>query len=175
MIYANIPYNKEKNLGVAYNQFMKLLKDDDWAVFIDSDAMFLDTNFMAQIERYIKNYPDCTIFTAKTNRVGNKAQLYGSWEGDSIRTHKQVAEEVKYMDTVTDVTSTRQHLSGVVIVLKKSTWKKLGGFKENGIIGIDTDFTIRAYKKGEKILVMDGVYVYHWYRGGDRKNIKHLL
>ena len=82
MIYTNIPYTPSEygtNLGYAYNKFMELLpNDDDWACFLDHDAMFTTSNWYHQLETIIKNNPDVGAFGARTNRVANTFQLVGN-------------------------------------------------------------------------------------------------
>ena len=54
-----------------------------------------------------------------------------------------------------------------------------GGFNEKGMLGIDNEFYFKALSQNKLIYRMDGVYVYHWYRGGDFsrsiESKKHLL
>ena len=71
-IYTLIPYDLEKNLGGAYNKFMDLLEDDDWAVFLDHDAMFTTTDWMKTIQETITQNPEYGFFTCLTNRIGSE-------------------------------------------------------------------------------------------------------
>jgi GT2 family glycosyltransferase len=54
--------------------------------------------------------------------------------------------------------------SGTLILVRKSTWKTIGGFKQDGFLGIDDDFRSRLHKHDIQFAIMDGVYLYHWYR-----------
>ena len=54
--------------------------------------------------------------------------------------------------------------SGTLILVKKKTWSKIGGFKEEGFLEVDDDFRKRLSDNKIKFAIMDGVYVYHWYR-----------
>lgn len=177
MIFYNIPWSTEKNIGKAYNAFMELLKnDDDFACFIDADAVFTTYAFGKQIEEITKAYPECGLFTAMTNRVGSEYQVVkGQWNNDDMKVHREIGETrfVSVYDGCEDI-SNRQPFSGVLILIRKSTWKTLGKFKESGMLGIDTDIHLKAKAKGEKVYLMRGVYLQHWYRGGDAANIKHL-
>ncbi len=59
---------------------------------------------------------------------------------------------------------TKSHcISGVVMIIKKSVWKKAGGFKK-GFLGVDNDFHQRVVRTGGKVGVCRGLYVYHTYR-----------
>jgi GT2 family glycosyltransferase len=75
---------------------------------------------------------------------------------------------------MTDV-SNREVLSGHLMLLKKSVWKKIGGFTEKGMLGIDNDLHWRIKKKKEKVYIMKGIYIFHWYRWPDSKNKSHLI
>ncbi|HWB64866.1 MAG TPA: hypothetical protein VG603_15220 [Chitinophagales bacterium] len=180
MIYYSIPYNSEKNLGQYYNGFMQLLPDNnDFACFMDGDAMFLHPFFGSQLEKIIALHPECGLFTCTTNRVGAKWQLANNWEDNNIKNHRAYATAVYNSKgyECEDVTNKPDAMlmSGVMILIRKSTWLNLGGFEEKGMLGIDTDIHRKAKAKGEKLYLMKGVYIYHWYRGGHAANKTHLL
>lgn len=177
-IHFSIPWSTDKNIGRAYNEFMQMIpSDDDFACFIDGDAMFLHPFFGKQLEEIIRNYPHCGIFTATTNRIGQSWQRAGDWDSNDIAQHRIINEQImsQYYSVCTHIPSSasRRLMSGVLILIKKSAWKKVGGFK-NGLLGVDNELHISAEKAGEKIMLMKGVYLYHWYRGGDVTNKKHL-
>ncbi len=54
-------------------------------------------------------------------------------------------------------------MSGVVILLSKQTWIQLGGFA-SGFLGVDNAIHQAARDHGHRVYLMEGVYVYHWYR-----------
>jgi len=177
-IYINIPWDTEKNIGRAYNRFMETLpSDNDFAVFLDGDAMFLQPFFGKQIEDCIARYPESGIFTCKTNRLQSKWQQEGDWDSNDIAFHREHANKLcleHYADCERAPSVAQGHLlGGVLICIKKATWKKIGGFKE-GLLGVDNELHISADEHKEPIMVMKGVYVYHWYRGGDVMNKAHL-
>ena len=63
---------------------------------------------------------------------------------------------------------------------KKSAWEKVGGFKNykgarSNMLGVDNMIHKDLEAHGLKTMVMNGVYVYHWYRGGDSFNTSHLI
>lgn len=172
MIYFNIPWSTHKNIGKSYNDFMEMVPSDhDFACFLDGDAMFLNTFFGKQLEAIIQRYPECGIFTCMTNRVGCAWQVLGDLAGDDIRGHRKVAE--RYESLECEPAPSSPLLSGVLILIKKSVWKKIGGFKD-GLLGVDNKLHQSAIDNHEPVYVMKGVYVYHWYRGG-KKDKSHLL
>lgn len=177
-IFFSIPWATDKNIGNAYNKVMESLpSDDDFACFIDGDAMLLQPFFGKQIEDCIAKYPDCGIFTCKTNRIQCKWQQEGDWDSNDIAKHREYAQKLcleHYADCDLAPRVEQGHLlGGVLMCIKKSVWKKMGGFKQ-GLLGVDNELHISAQEHNEPIRVMKGVYVYHWYRGGDVSNKAHL-
>jgi GT2 family glycosyltransferase len=69
-----------------------------------------------------------------------------------------------------------RYLSGCLILIKKSLWKKIGKFKNlNALLGVDNELHKDIISANEKLYLMKGIYIYHWYRWPDIKNISHLL
>jgi len=181
MIYYTIPWNTDKNIGVYYNIIAAAAEhDNDYLCFIDADATFTTHFFGKQLEDIIKKYPECGLFTAKTNRVGCQWQLENcDWNNNDIAYHRAIGQklyETRY-DRITDVSDKPRNeaMSGVLILIRKSLWKSLGGFIETGMLGVDNDIMWKAQSRNEKIYLMNGVYLYHWYRGGDKNSRSHLL
>lgn len=177
MIYYNIPWNTDKNIGIAYNSFMKMLNDEDYACFIDADACFTTYYFGKQLEDIVREYPECGFFTGRTNRVGCKWQVYirSDARSNDIKYHRIIGEKLynnNYKDCIDR--SNEGVMSGVLMLIRKSTWKKVGGFLEDGMLGVDNDFHNKCIANDEKLYLMKGVYVYHWYRGGgnDKSHLK---
>ena len=127
-----IPWNDDKDLIKAYNDFMELLPDDGWAVFKDADAMWLDPFYGLSIKEAIKNNPDTDCFTCLTNRIGNPIQLYNEYNGDDIKIHRQISNKLKTINKnqcpIFELNIGKVSvLSGVVIILSKKGWEKIGG------------------------------------------------
>lgn len=59
------------------------------------------------------------------------------------------------------------------MLIRKDLWCDVP-FREGGMLDVDWDFYRRAVARGERVLLMLGVYLYHWYRGGDREDVTHL-
>jgi len=181
MIYYSIPYNKEKNIGKFYNDFINLLpNDDDYACFVDGDTIFTTTNYGTIIENVIKQYPDVGCFTCVTNRVNSKWQISPGVDikNNDIEYHRTYGKKIQdiYSSFCIDVTNENRYLlSGVLILIKKKTWLKIGEFKEGGMLGIDNDIHRKIKANNEKLYLMIGVYLYHWYRNNNNKDTKHLI
>ena len=57
MIHTYIPYapiDDELNLGKSYNNFMSMVNDDDWVLFLDHDASFTTKEWYKQINKIIE-------------------------------------------------------------------------------------------------------------------------
>jgi len=177
-VWYNVPWSSEKNIGKAYNEFAALVPDTDWICFMDADTIPTTSDYGAIIERVIRQNPSVEAFTCTTNRIGCGWQLAenSDWSSDDMRYHRRFGEQQRmiYGATVEDVTDKRHLMSGHLICCKKSLWKAIGGVMEDGMLGIDNDFHRRIKATGHRLHIARGLYVYHWYRGGNRTDTKHL-
>lgn len=176
-IYYFKPYSPDKNLGKAYNDYMKLLPaDEDWACLMDGDTMFLNNNYGTQIEACIKRYPDIKFFTAVTNRIGNKKQLYQGHfsEVSDIKVHRRLAQKLQE-DHWNECQEIKAPVSGFLMLIQKKAWKHMRFTEGKELLGVDTNFSKRYQESGGKIAKMLGVYVLHYYRLNEgKKHKKHL-
>ena len=179
-IYEHTPYNNEKDLVKAYNEFMELIPSNGWALFRDADTLFLDYHYNELFENAIVDNPNTFCFTCVTNRLNNKKQVYDEYKGDDIKIHREIAIKLrkKYGHSC-EILPLPPTLGGFCILLKKSVWKKIGGFKywnsKSKILGVDNKLHEDLGKHNEPVKIIKGLYMYHWYRGGDYKNKTHLL
>lgn len=173
MIYnfiAYAPKGHQKDLGWTYNKYMEILPDDDdWACFLDHDAMFTTTDWFSQLEEIVAQNPQYALLSALTNRTGNTEQRVSNidYNNQDICYHRRIGKiaQQQHRMAVVDVSNSRS-ISGVVILVKKAAWKKTGGFTP-GFLGVDCDFSQRIVNSGQKVGIMTGIYVYHWYRFED--------
>jgi GT2 family glycosyltransferase len=166
-VFHMIPWNSDKNIGKSYNESMSMVKTNDWVCFLDGDAVHTSHFFGKRIEEVIDtNRVNCTYQIAPGVDVKNNDQEYHRNFGDNIWE--------TYGNQVMDVTNNME-LSGVFIAIKKSVWEKVGGFKEDKMLTVDNDIHRKIRISGEKVGLMKGIYVQHWYRGGIKENRKHLL
>jgi len=177
MIHTYIPYcpsdiDDGKNLGFAYNTFMKLIGEDDWACFLDHDAMFTTPDWYRQLESAIEKYPDAGEFCVCTNRIGNLRQLHADpsvanfSHNHDMMLHRRIGAELQkqnYLEVIEYKKKEGRGLSGVALLTSKRAWNLVGGFSD-GFLGVDWDYTFRCANKGLKNYILRGVYVYHWYR-----------
>lgn len=178
MIYYSVPFDTSKNIGRYYNAFMEMLPHDhDFACFIDGDAVFTTPLFGAQLQDIVTNHQECGLFFAMTNRVGTSWQLAEGVNpyNNDMSYHRTVGSYMKdkYNLSCIDI-SDKKWISGFLILVKKQIWLEAGKFLETGMLGVDEIFFRKVKSINKPIYLMQGVYLYHWYRGGDRKNIEHL-
>jgi GT2 family glycosyltransferase len=171
MNYFFVPYSLEKNIGKAYNQYMSLLpKDDDWAILMDGDTLFLTFDWGHAVAEVIKKIPDAGIITCQTNRIRQKKQLYDESSPD-ILVHRLIAKTLdqKYRGQTRKINT---HISGFFMAIKKKTWKEVGKFSESDgkLLTVDNAFSKKIMRAGKDIYLMRGMYVFHYYRFAEGKN-----
>lgn len=166
------PYSVEKNFGKAFNEQISLIPDSDWVALMDMDCMFLRPDSKKQIQEIVDK-GEFDLYGCVTNRLGKGDQVVQEMFDESdISCHVALAEarhEVFYGQCK----PTEGIIAGMLMVFRKSTWKRVGGFKE-GSIYFDKIFS----RKIEKRAVMLGVYAFHLYRWGQenpRQFKSHLL
>jgi GT2 family glycosyltransferase len=191
VIYTHIAYAQsecEGNIGCAYNKIMESIPHaDDWVCFLDHDAMFTTDDWTPQLQHIINKNKDVGAFGARTNRVGYSWQLVGNIDIDNndIKYHREIGGYLQktYYDKLStgatfEIPNSKTskfsgrlinepRFSGTLILVKKKTWSKIGGFKTTGFLEVDDDFRKRLSEHKIKFAIMDGVYVYHWYRADD--------
>lgn len=177
-IFHSIPWNTDKNIGVSYNQTMNLIGTNDWVCFLDGDAVHTSHFFGKRIEEVVEYNPQYSLFTCYTNRVGFTPQIAPGVNQitNDQKYHREFGKDLwaKYGHSVIDITN-KHYISGVLLLIKKSVWEKVGGFNESGMLTIDNDIHMKVKNLGGKVGLMKGIYVQHWYRGGDKDSKSHLL
>ena len=168
MIYVNVPYYKG-DLSKGYNNFMSKLDSGDWACFIDEDVLLCTSpNWYPTMEKIIYENPDGGLFTCVTNRIGNPEQLIPSHNVNNhdITFHKKVGKELSDLHG-TSVKRARGWTSLLLALTSFDVWKKCGGFvkTEHGMLGVDNEYDKSVRNAGYVTYIMQGVYLYHWYRG----------
>jgi GT2 family glycosyltransferase len=168
---AYAPKNFDKNIGRVYNQFMELVAEDDWVCYIDHDSMMTTPEWYKMLEEAVetiqqKNLP-IGLLTAVTNRIGNNEQIIFDKNSPEAQNHdmyfhrKVGQERMKKYGLSARVAM--GFISGIVMLTPKRVWEQCGGFKE-GFLGVDNDYDRKVRKCGYDTCIMDGLYVYHWYR-----------
>jgi GT2 family glycosyltransferase len=177
-VFHIIPWNSDKNIGKSYNETMNMVRDNDWVCFLDGDAVHTTSFFGTRIEQVIDNNPGYSMFTCYTNRVNCSWQIAPNIDKKSNdqKYHREFGEKLWKQNGVKVIDATKlQLLSGVMILINKNAWQKVGGFKEEKMLSVDNDIHNRIKNAGMKVGLMTGIYVQHWYRNGDVNDKKHLI
>jgi len=172
-LIALMPWSQSKNLGLACNESMSLLADNDIGVIMDYDIMWTTPNWYDQILEIFNQHPDAGLVTVVTNRIGNFDQLpigidenHPLTQSHNIAEHRQFGEALKIQHgtNVVDTTDSHYQISGLVIAVPKKVWDQVP-FPESTMFGMDNEYHRRIRDRGFRVLIASGVYCYHWYRG----------
>jgi GT2 family glycosyltransferase len=167
MIRFCSPYSPERDLGKAYNDEMRLTPSpNDWVCLTDLDCQFLTADIGHQLQEIVNMNPDAGMLTALCNRVGNLEQCYNRIINDdsNILNHRRIALQLQKTKRQ-DVRELSGVISGFLMLIKKSTWEEIGEFPEGrGLLGVDNLISRKVLATGKKILLMEGVYMFHFYR-----------
>lgn len=175
MIHYFTPFAIDKNLGKSYNHYASLVKDEDWICFKDRDVFFLTHDYGRIIKENIDLHKDISLFTCLTNRVGNKKQCFNGNISDDpdIRNHYEISLTAS-QEKRHDVILTDWVISGHVMIIQKKTWNKIGGAKD-GLLGVDNYISKQILNHKMKIGILQGLYVFHFYRFNSTvENTAHL-
>jgi GT2 family glycosyltransferase len=164
MISFVTPFSFDKNLGQAYNDEMdRLRSDDDWAVLMDTDIMFLDNKAPFHFKKAIELYPEAGLFTCYASRTGKPEQrlINVNAQSSDIVYHRKLAIKQAEVFSLKEI---KVPIAGYCFAVQKKTWKQIGGFKTTGILSVDTDFSSRILAAGKRIYLIESVYCLHYYR-----------
>lgn len=161
------PYSLSKNLGRAYNEAMRLLPNDGWAIIRDYDTLILTPETIAHIHKYIELNPNAGILTPLTNRIGKVSRSKQCYQkkvsnNSDIRHHINIAREVE--KDLYKTTRLQAPISGLFMVLSKKTWLECPFPENSECLGVDTQFSKALQSQKKSILRMNGIYVFHSYR-----------
>lgn len=172
-VFYSTPARSDKNIGLAYNEFMSTVPDDAWVCLRDGDTMFTTPDWPKHIEDIIiENGNKFELIGCMTNRLRGKHQLVdGMFEEESITKHLEAAKDIRSNEVVS-----ANGIAGLCLIFRKSLWDKVK-FKENSIY-FDTEFCNAVRNIGGRIGVAKGLYLIHLYRWGQENPtnyVKHLL
>lgn len=161
--YSN-PYRSDKNIGGAYNDFIRSLKaqDDDWIVLQDGDILYLTPDWGQRIEEALTSQGEgYGLVGCYTNRIKGTHQQHGGRmsEDFNIKSHYDIA--LTYNKS--GIEEIKHGVAGFFMAFQYKTWKAVGGFTENNI-ACDTIFNSKVREKGFKIGLIRSLYVFHVYR-----------
>jgi hypothetical protein len=163
------PGRSDKNFGKSINDIIKSLPDDDWICLRDIDTIpMYHEVFFEQCEQVV-NSTEYDLIGCMTNRLGLVHQLYNKTKSNEsdILIHRNIAHEL-YKQYGSETVPVDTTIGGLFMLFSKKTWKNVGGFVEGGIqingSFIDYHFCKAVLKKGMKIGLAKGIYLFHYYR-----------
>lgn len=163
-VYYSNPYNTQGNIGKGLNEFCELVPDDAWICLQDGDMCYLTPDWGVQIEEVIRRHGHkYALFGCMTNRLARQHQRHTEEIDDNhdMMYHYAIAVDRKERFWA-EVQPTTLPLAGLMMVFPKKVWKEIK-FKENEI-GFDDVFSLALMRRGYKLAIMKGLYVYHLYR-----------
>jgi len=173
-VITAIAYDVNKDLGRAYNQIMARAPEDAWVCFLDHDAYFASRSWISLVEKAIASYPNAGMFTVITNRIANGQQILKGVDRNNheFDYHLRLGRERAAVGAALKDVTNGNLISGIVMCISKRAWRTVGGFA-SGFLGVDNRMHQQLAKHGFRVLLISGVYAYHWYRGeGDTAHLK---
>ena len=179
-IWYITPFSTDKNIGAEYNAQIARIPQEDWVCIRDGDTIFLtpENQWGKQIEDIVqKAAGKYDLIGCITNRLRSTSQLYQNiFSGDhNMLNHGRIAKEL-YETKYDAIRINKTPVAGLFMLFPRKTWDRVK-FKEK-CDTFDTHFGKELLKKGGKIGIAEGVYLYHWYRAwsDDPLNYKkHLM
>ena len=174
------PFDVEKNISDAYNDEMTRAFSDEYIAFVDRDTIFLDPYYGFKIAEIVSEHPDC-YFTCLTNRTNSRWQRWINNYDDTNNLDIHIEQTQKAWDLYEHATQDHTHStlwSGHLMICPKNLWEPL---ERRGMLGVDNDIHQSAINQGARVLLMKGIYMYHYYSnyigdGGNKQRDKsHLL
>lgn len=175
------PARSDKNFGLAVNQAIEGLPENDWICLRDIDTVPpFHEEFIKQVEEIANNSQGYSLIGCMTNRLGLPWQLvpnmFNEWD---MKAHRYKAKELASFGGIKPLTGL-QTVGGLFMLFSKATWRKAGKFPEGGIEikgkFVDYHFS-RAVAKFGKLGIAQNIYLFHLYRPDakdTRTNKDHL-
>lgn len=176
------PARSDKNFGLAINQLIDGLPENDWICLRDIDTVpAYHEKFIEQCERIANDPQGFDLIGCMTNRLGLGYQLVdGMFDNWDIQDHRKVGKELSANTNIKPL-QRGQTVGGLMMLFSKRTWQKAGRFPEGGIIlkgsFIDWHFS-KAVARFGTMGIAEGIYLIHLYRieaKNTRTEKRHLI
>ena len=159
------PWRDDANLGRAYNDAMGRLAADEWAIFLDHDAMPTTGLWHKQFAEAAAFLPDAGAIVAMTNRIASSWQRCGDPKSNDVAEHRRIGAERAGIRSLLDISETKG-FGGVMFAISKAAWAAAGGFAD-GLGCVDHSIHFRLRSVGRTVWMHEGIYVYHWRHFGE--------
>lgn len=175
-VWYSAPADPEKNIGRAYNEFCDRITDDpdDWICIRDMDSLMWPELALKQIEDVLElNGEKYQLFGCVTNRLATEYQRPFPEDFDNPSVLKANERALwLHNNKYAQVADHGRPIAGLFMLFQKKTWER-HPFKE-GIYTADTEFGESILNAGGKIGLMQGLYVFHYYRFDKPNPTKYL-
>jgi len=166
-IHVCIPFEPGRKLAFAYDRAMEN-SPTEWTLILDHDLYFCNPLWYIMSLNAIKQLEGKKVgwITAKTNRIGNKSQLYPvPNDNDNLNYHIEIASKL-YKKNKNLLSLVKGNPSGFFILTNKTACADVGGFDDigKGLSGVDNNYSKKLRAKGYGLYVMEGLYLYHYYK-----------
>jgi len=170
-----VPWASDRDLAGFYN-FHILNAPTEWVLFTDRDVLMPSPEYGLHVDAVIKRHGDkFSLITCTTNRVGTDYQVNRRmWNVEDMSKHVEAAKMAwrAHSDNLIDITNDSP-ISGMFMLVNKRLLSARN-IKGEGLLGIDNQMHYIAQETGQRVGLAKGIYCYHYYRGGDRNDTKHL-
>lgn len=162
------PARADKNFGLAVNQAIEGLPEQDWICLRDIDTVPpYHEEFIKQCEELANNPKGFSLIGCMTNRLGLPWQLVPNmFTEKNMDVHRAKAKELSQIKSIKPLNGL-QIVGGLLMLFSKDTWRKAGKFPEGGIEikgkFVDYHFS-KAVSKFGKLGIAEGIYLFHLYR-----------
>lgn len=164
MIHYISPYRSDGDIGRANNEAIARIPNDDWVCLTDGDVTFLTPDYGKQIEDIIARHGNTYhLIGCTTNRLGILDQCHGRKfsEDFDVRNHGEIAKKLQ-RERYSDVDPI-QMVAAMFMLFQAKTYRSVGGFNTGTHLG-DWYFNKALIRKGMRIGIARGLYVFHCYR-----------
>lgn len=176
-IYYITPFAVDGNIGLALNQDIQAVPGHDtWIVIRDGDTSFTTNNWGRHIDHVLQTHGDAYgVYGAVTNRIRSHHQrvpgMFDEWD---MRKHWAKGAELE-REKWGQVGAGGTGVAGFFMAFRKTTWARTP-FRERDKT-FDTTFCRAVRRHGDKIGIMTGLYIFHFYRPLSERpedDIRHL-
>jgi len=177
-VWYSAPADPQKNIGRAYNEFCDLVPgEDDWICLRDQDSLMWPELALKQIEDVLELHGSSyQLLGCVTNRLASTYQrpFPEDYEDPSVLTAYNRALWL-HNNRYSEVSDHGRPIAGLFMLFQKKTWLR-HPFAEH-TYDADRLFSEAVMRSGGRIGLMQGLYVFHYYRF-DKPNpgnyVKHL-
>lgn len=161
-IDVRIAYEPGAKLGQDYNRIFRETAHD-WVLLVDHDVLILNPHWYLLCQKAIEQHPTAGLFTCYTNNIGGPDQKAPNppVKDASILAHRDYAHALFDQHGYSCAPIDGAKCSGMLMLISKAAWSKVGGFPGKGMFREDWTFGRKLKAARIPVMRMNGLYVYH--------------